>query len=69
MNLKTNLLGKTVSISGDASKPGRLYQIAAVWLADGHEQPTATLLPLDPFGRPEIGKSFGTAKISSLITQ
>lgn len=56
MNIKTNLLGKTVSIGGAPE----LYQIVAMWLAAGTYQPSVTLMPLDKFGRPSIGQPFRT---------
>lgn len=66
MNLKTNLLGKTVSISGAPE----LYQIVAVWLASSDAQPSVTLMPLDKFGRPTVGVTFRTERLGlNLIAQ
>lgn len=53
MNIKTELLGKVVREFKDREAPQ--YRVAAVWLATGHHEPTATLRPVDKFGNDKPG--------------
>lgn len=63
-NLQTNLLGRSVNLTGDTTN--RLYSVVAIWLADGDKTPSVAIEQVNTFGRP-IGGPIVTAHLTDLF--